>query len=342
MRKAPRLVGLVAIAWASFLSVSALPATASAAPGTCKCNSGCHANPGQCVKGAACNVGYAATCGYRTGAAACPMVGYISCDGTCACTPIPGFCDTIGGAEYCDSGVKDTGPPDTFVPDTFVPDTFVPDTFVPDTFVPDTFVPDTFVPDTFVPPTDTCVPLECPPMTKTIGLPGECDPYCAPAAGGGEFKCSVYPGTVLVDGFCVPKCLTVGNTCADCQRCSLGDGKCFDDLTACDGGVPDGFEGGTTLDGSAADGTVVTDSADDVPISFDTGTAGDDGGTSADGSVGADTGDPFGPPADGDVTTFTQGGCGCALPGSSTDGALVALAAAVAAGIVVARRRRDG
>jgi len=367
--------GAVAIAFASLFSL-ATPSVANAAPGTCKCNSGCHASPGQCVKGAACNIGYAPTCGYRSGAAECPKVGYISCDGTCTCTPIPGFCESIGGAEYCDSGAPDTSVPDTFVPDTFVPDTFVPDTFVPDTFVPDTFVPDTFVPptdsfvedtfvpdtfvpdtfvedtfvpdtfvpdtyveDTFVPDVDSCVPLECLPGTKTIVIPGECDPFCAQPAGGGEFKCSL--GFVPVDGFCLPKCMTTGFACADCKRCSLGDGTCFDDITACDGGVPDGFEGGTTDtagggDGSGGDGTVV----EDTSVSFDTGGTGDDA-TVGDSSGTVDTGDPFGPAPDAEATTETQGGCGCSVPGTSSDTTLAALAGAAALALVFARRRRD-
>lgn len=342
---------------------------ASAAPGTCKCNSGCHGNPGQCVKGAACSIGYAPTCGYRGGdsgtTSSCPKIEFISCNGECSCVPIPGFCETVGGAEFCDAGpepVPDTSAPDTFVPDTAVTDTFVPDA-VPDTFVPDaepdTFVPDTFVsetdppdtfspdteppPDTFVPPTDTCVPLMCPPGTKAISIAGECDPFCAQPCGSGEFKCSGLVGTECREGFCVPRCLVSG--CPDCKKCSLGDGTCFDDPASCDGGVPDGFttdtmgtgDGTSTGDSTAVgDGTATEDSTI-IPGDDTGGTSTGDSSAGADGDL-ADT-DPFAP-ADPVAGTEESGGCGCAIPGSSTETSLAALAGAAGLAMLFARRRR--
>ena len=340
------------------------PRIAEAAPGTCKCNNGCHGNPGQCIQGNGCSIGYAPSCGVRiseTGVSECPKAGYISCNGTCICTPIPGYCETIGGAEFCDAGPPDTGTDtgkdssvpdtsvadtfgadtfvadtfvaDTFVADTFVADTFVADTFVADTFVDDTFVADTFVADTFVP--DSCVPLECPPGTSSIAVPGQCDPFCAQPCGAGEFKCSGLVGTECKSGFCVPKCLTSG--CPDCKRCSLGDGLCFDDDTACDAGAPDGSStDGAVTDGSGGDGT-----SGDGTVGEDTGGSGDgtveDTGANVDGSTSADTGEVFGNP---DELAGDTGGCGCSVPGTENDNGIAAFGAAAGLALVLARRRR--
>jgi len=91
-----------------------------------------------------------------------------TCDtttGTCILT-IDGGLDTGGPDTFMpDTFVPDTFMPDTLVPDAFAPDTTVEDTFMPDTVMPDTFMPDTFVPDTFVPDTaieDTLVIADSP------------------------------------------------------------------------------------------------------------------------------------------------------------------------------------
>lgn len=61
------------------------------AQGTCSCNNGCHARPGQCVMngGNGCAAGYAPFC--ETRATSCPTMGWVSCSGSCACVPIPGY-----------------------------------------------------------------------------------------------------------------------------------------------------------------------------------------------------------------------------------------------------------
>jgi hypothetical protein len=346
----------------------------------CKCNKGCHANPGQCLNGNACNFGYAPSCGFRDADAGadCPKSDYISCNGECACTPIPGFCDTIGGAEFCDAGPPDTGLPDTERPDTEMPDTRdtapPPDTEMPDTrdtapppdtFVEDTYVPpDTFIEDTYVPPdtrdteplpdtmdtmpVDSCVPLVCPMGFKTLPVKDNCDPVCAPPCAGGEFKCTSYPGTTCVDGFCVPKgpggdgmsCLTSG--CAECKSCNLTDGICFDDITKCvDGGAGDGGESdgmsdpdGSVSDTADMDGTATGDTGEgtDGTVTNPTGDAGD-----VDGSIAGDGGENPGDPA---AATDTQGGCGCSIPGNNAENTLAALTAAAALAMVFARRRK--
>jgi len=379
--RAKNLFAIVA-ATLTFATMSVVaPLEADAAPGTCKCNQGCHANPGQCLNGAACNFGYAPSCGFRDADAGadCPKSDYISCNGTCVCTPIPGFCETIGGAEFCDSGPPDTGLPDTEKPDTEMPDTRdteplpdTADTFVePDTFVPpdtrdteplpdtadtrDTEMPDTRdtepLPDTMdTMPVDSCVPLVCPMGFKTIIVPGNCDPYCAQPCGTGEFKC--FGGLVCVDNFCVPKgpgdggmsCLSTG--CPDCQKCNLTDGICFVDPTRCaDSGAGDGGGGS---DGGDPDGTVVTDTAGgDGSVN-----PGDDtGGTSTDGTIGDDTGVPTTTdgsidndgsvnPGDPTADPGTEGGCGCSVPGNNAENTLAALTAAAALALVFARRRK--
>ncbi len=309
----------LAFAGALGLGVAWAPSIASASPGTCKCNSGCHANPGQCVKGNGCSLGYAPTCGYRSessGAPVCPKVGYLSCNGTCECVPIPNFCETVGGAEYCDAGPPDTGAPDTYEP----PDTYVEDTYVEDTYVEDTYVP---------PPVDSCVPLACPAGTKGVAVPGECDPFCAQPCGGGEFKCAGLFGTTCVDGFCVPDCLITG--CAACQTCGLGDGKCFE--SGC--GEDAGGDGATTTD-AAAPGD-------------DTGSSGGDGGSSpgdstvapGDASGGASDaqGSAQSPLVDGPVEQ--DGGCGCRVGARTSSEGLAAAAMGIGA-LIVARRRRRG
>ncbi|MBL8720099.1 MAG: hypothetical protein JNL79_29200 [Myxococcales bacterium] len=354
-----RLHGLFAGGLTLALALLA-PARADAAPGTCKCNSGCHANPAQCVKASGCNIGYAPSCGFRGadgGIPECPKTGYISCNGDCTCEPIPGFCETIGGADYCDAGPKDSGSDttpvdggidatfDSSVPDTTVTDGGAGDSApvdstptdggIADSLGTDSTAVDTFVPDTAAvdsapdvatdTPTDACVPLECPAGTKAIPIPGECDPFCAPPCGTtGEFKCAGLTGTVCTDGFCVPKCLV--SPCPDCKRCSLGDGLCFDDPTACDGGVGDGGDGGASDasgdgdDGGASDATI--------------GDAGADG--AADGATDADL--------DGGVDPLLEagsdGGCGCATPRSArAEGGLAAIGLLALAGRLRRRRR---
>lgn len=357
-----RFFQLVAASVVWSAAVFLAPTPAAAAPGTCKCNNGCHANPAQCVKAAGCNIGYAPSCGFRTGDGGipeCPKTDYISCNGDCTCVPIPGFCETVGGAEYCDAGPEptpdtgpgDTGPadtgapldsgvapdsstPDTTVVDSSVPDTTATDSGTPDTTTPDTIVPDSVVPDsaavdsapdgatdTFVP--DSCVPLACPPGTKSVPIPGECDPYCAPPCGSGEFKCPGLTGASCTDGFCVPKCLV--SPCPDCKRCSLGDGTCFDDPTACDGGVGDG--GGDGASDGASDGAV-----GDTGLGPD-GSVGDVG---ADGSL--DDGGAEGGLADPDAVIGGNGGCGCSTPQTGNAG-LAGLALPLA---WIALRRRKG
>jgi MYXO-CTERM domain-containing protein len=326
--RAKKLFAAVAAALAFAATSVVAPNEADAAPGTCKCNSGCHANPGQCLTGSACNVGYAPACGFRSpdAGADCPKTDYISCNGTCSCTPIPGFCETIGGAEFCDAGPPDTGLPDTEMPDTrdsAPPDTEMPDTrdsALPDTEMPDTLdtavPPDTEMPDTRdsalpdtadtmdtmdtldtrdTAPVDACMPLECPTGTKTIVVAGECDPYCAQPCGGGEFKCAGLAGTVCMDGFCVPKgpdggisCLTTG--CGDagsCMRCNLTDGVCFEDPTRCVDGGPIG-DGGGTGDTSGMEGGELDATVTDT-ADMDTNPFNDTGSGDQDGMMGGDT-----------------------------------------------------
>ncbi|MGZ3420475.1 MAG: hypothetical protein ACXVEE_21545 [Polyangiales bacterium] len=331
MRSVHRLFGIAVFTVG--LSLVGSPSTAMAAPGTCKCNSGCHANPGQCVKGTGCGVGYAPSCGYRDGdaGAMCPMVGYISCNGDCSCVPIPGFCETVGGADYCDSGVPDSGTTDSGVKDGSVGDssTGVDSGIKTDSAVTDTGKPPT---DSGKPPADSgttvdsCVPLDCPMGTKTVVVPGECDPFCAQPCGGGEFKCSAHftcDTSTGFPGFCVPDCLLPGKTCdpAKCESCDISStsptaGTCFADLSTCGG---DGGADGSDLDGAATDDGGATDGSTDLD-----GAAADDAG---DGTNFAD------------ADTGNNGGCGCTIPRTErSDLGLAAVAAGLA--LIAARRRK--
>ncbi len=372
---ASRLARSVWAAWVVASAVATTSTVVEASPGTCKCNSGCHANPGQCVQGNGCSIGYAPSCGYRTAAtgATCPKTEYISCNGDCTCAPIPNFCETVGGAEYCDAGPPDAAP-DTFVPDTYVPDTYVPDTYVEDTYVEDTYVeedtyvyvpppdtyvppppdtyvppppdtyvppppdtyvppppdtyvppPDTFVPDTYVPPPDTfvpdtCVPLECPSGTRAIPIAGQCDPFCAQPCGGGEFKCAWLAGATCVDGVCVPNCLITG--CPDCARCSLGDGKCFSESSAC---VDAGADTAISADDAPTPGSGTTPSTNDA---------------GSDATVGKTPQPTVFAEAD-EAETADVGGCGCrvATTTSSRERAGIVTFLATLSALFVARRR---
>lgn len=297
-----RFVAPLAISLAALSSVVFVPSIARAAPGTCKCNNGCHANPGQCLQGNACSVGYEPTCGFRAadgGAPVCPNLSYISCNGNCTCEPVPGYCETIGGAEYCDAG------PDTSVPDAPM----------------DTSVTDTAT-DAPKSDGDACVPLTCPPSTKTLVVAGYCDPYCAMPCGTGEFKC---PGALkCIDDFCIPgttstsadggdagfsSCLLPGAPpCGTCRLCSLGDGTCFDNPACSDGGTDGSPDGADTAE-------------EDTQLVFDT-------------SIGDDTGT-----GEGTTPTTDDGGCGCSLPGGSSRDDLIALG--VAAALLVMLRHRS-
>ena len=392
MRTTGQFLGAFFVAAAVFGTAMLTPSAASAAGGTCSCNSGCHNSPGMCLLKNFCALGYVASCGYRSddgGLPVCPKVGYISCDGTCGCVPIPGFCETVGGADYCDSGPPDTGT-DTATADTSVSDTATADTATADTATSDTAVSDTAVSDTLVDtgtpvdsappvdtgtpvdsappvdtgtpadsappidtgtpvdstppddtgtppvdaPADTCVPSACPPGTKAVVIAGECDPFCAQPCGTGEFKCAGLTGTKCSDGFCIPACLLTG--CPDCQRCSIGDGKCFDDTSACaDAGSDGGGGDGTASDGGTGDGSGGDGSGDDASG----GDGGVDAATVGDSSFGAD-GDLDGAPGNPDAGTAPKGGCGCEIPGDSSTGSNAALLAAAAAMVVFARRRR--
>lgn len=113
----------------AFLASAALmtfETQARAVGGTCECYADvCTAGGAACVKSTACEVGYAPVCRARL-----PDPGVCSalvCTGVCDCAQIPGFCETTGGADYCDAGV-DTGPFDTGAGDTSVLDTGASDT----------------------------------------------------------------------------------------------------------------------------------------------------------------------------------------------------------------------
>ena len=225
--------------------VALAPSSAQASPGTCSCNSGCHDNVGQCVKGASCSKGYAPACGARTpdsGSTTCPKVGSVSCDGVCNCTPIPFFCDTVGGAEYCpDAGTDGGTTGDAGKSDGSTP---LPDA----TPTPDAKLPPEDAPAT-LPDGGKCPPPSCPPGTRTIVIPKQCDPYCAQPCGTGEFKCP--PGLACVEGWCVPGCLATA--CTGCQSCDLSAGSCYDDPALCgDGGIVGGDSGGFGDDGGDA------------------------------------------------------------------------------------------
>jgi len=308
-----RFVAPALVSFGVFFGASAVSLDAWAAPGTCKCNNGCHANPGQCLQGNACSIGYEPTCGFRAadgGAPVCPNISYISCNGSCACAPVPGYCEVIGGAEYCDAGPKDSAVPDGTTPDTTVTDSVTPDVVTPDVVSPDA-------------PTDAppCVPLACPAGTKTLVVSGYCDPYCAQPCSTSEFKC---PGALkCVDGFCIPgtgtgdggvsSCLLPGAPpCGTCKLCSFGDGTCFDDPACTDGGTVDSGDGGGDDSALVFDTTVDDAGADDA-----------DAGTTPEGA------------------SEDDGGCNCSAPGnaSKTDLALIA-AAGTLLGVMLRRRRR--
>ena len=295
----------------AFLGVTILagialaPSPAQAGPGSCSCNSGCHANVGQCIQSAACAKGYAPACGARTadgGSPVCPKVGSVSCDGTCTCTPIPFFCDTVGGADYCPEPGTDggtTGDGGTTSDSSTTGDGSTgSDTKPPPsdaTPPPDAKLPPDDAPAT-LPDGAACPPPVCPAGTRVVVIPKQCDPYCAQPCGAGEFKCP--PSEACVDGWCVPPCLAI--SCKECQRCDLGGGTCYDDPTACS----------------------------------DAG-AGDGGGLLDDGGFGGDSGDG----SNGDLPNTSNGGCGCALPGGANSDT-IALASAFGLLIALGLARR--
>lgn len=87
-----------------------IPVHARAQTGTCECNMGCHARPGQCVIRNNCLTGYAPFCGVR--AESCPQMGWVSCNGMCYCVAIPGFDAGVRDAAGTDATSTDVAGPD--------------------------------------------------------------------------------------------------------------------------------------------------------------------------------------------------------------------------------------
>ena len=217
----------IAGAFATLLLV-ATPSIALADPGTCMCNDGCHAFPGQCTHSNGCSPGYAPQCGERS--TTCPEVGWISCDGTCTCVAIPGWdagASGDGGSSSSDagSGSKDGGssggsdggvspPPDgggTYT-------------------------------DAGLPPPGNDAGCNCPTGTKCVGP----DDFCASPCGHGEFPCP--PSEVCTQGYCVPVCEIF--TCKAPLLCDLSTGNCSSDPNAgADGGSISALDGGDFADG---------------------------------------------------------------------------------------------
>lgn len=354
----------VVLAIGFMVATSFVAVPAAAAPGTCECFSGiCVATPGGCVKTTGCSLGYQAACqiGSRD-SGVCPVPGQVTCLGTCGCMPIAGFCESVGGAEFCDAGV-DTGAPDTTVVDTAVPDTSVADSAKPDTSVStdtgvtdtakpdtavgdsapvDTAVPDTAVPDTAVPdvtPVDTGVPGDGGVDTGTPGDGGDTGAPLDAADGCVPLSCPMGTSTVAIPGECNPYCAQPCGTsefkCSALPGTECRDGFCIPKclITPCPVckrcRVGEGVCGDDMTCDAGPDATPEDTATEDATIDFDTGT--DDATT-------PDAGDPFGN-ADQD-TLGTQGGCGCDVPGSGTSDALAMLAGAAAIA-ALARRRRN-
>ena len=189
------------------LGVTIAPATA-AAQGTCRCNNGCHANPGQCVQGAGCAVGYAPFCGNRSGS--CPTAGWVSCSGACMCVPIPNF-DAGTGTDAMTSDVPGPGPD-----------------------VVRTDVVSSDVPASMDVPASTDVPAS---MDVPAGEDVQPPPDAPPAADVVTFVDTppprdvqvVCPDGIIIDGICyMERCqyeVEIGLYCGTGQRCIAdGDG----------------------------------------------------------------------------------------------------------------------
>lgn len=74
--------------WMALVVAAVVAPSSAMAQGRCRCNSGCHQYPGQCVQSGSsgCESGYAPFCGTRAGD--CPRVGFVSCNGECTCVRI--------------------------------------------------------------------------------------------------------------------------------------------------------------------------------------------------------------------------------------------------------------
>ena len=207
-----------ALALLSSMPALTLTSEAWAGPGTCKCNGGCHSFPGQCTHSNGCSQGYAPQCGNK--ANACPQVGWVSCDGTCVCTPTLGPPD--GGSS--DGGTSDAGSNN--------------DSGVP--ILPDGGGGYT---DAALPPPSGDAGCDCPDGSRCVGP----DNFCAGPCGNGEFPCR--PSEVCTQGYCVPVCLV--NPCPSGAVCDPSSGIC---VGLDDGGVfsDGGINVGNGTDGGAA------------------------------------------------------------------------------------------
>ncbi len=286
-------------------AIAIIPRT-SEAQGVCRCNMGCHARPGQCVIAveSACGAGYAPFCGTRT--ASCPMMGWVSCDGTCSCVPIPGW----------DGGTADVVGVDTVGTDVVGMDTVRPDVAGTDVVGADIVTTDSPGTDV-IPGADTLVldAAECPDGVVIEGMcfrercvwhGTEIGWACATPRTG----CRIIAGTP----YCIPRCL--GVTCAAGEFCDPDDG-CTADRCAtisCDAGTTCRMN--RCVDPSAgADGSAAGDGGDL------------DGGVGGDGAAG-----------DGG-NTGRRGGCACRTPQHSSSRSGAALLALLLGTIGCSRRR---
>lgn len=363
----------------AILATAALLTCASdslASPGTCECHANtCTIGGTGCVKSSACSLGYAPTCRARIDDTICT---FLVCTGACDCAQIPGFCETVGGADYCDAG-PDTGLPDTGSGDTSVTDTAAGDaadggdTAIRDSSTTDASAGDSTTTDTGAgdatsgdarldAPADTAAPDSATGDTgggdSAIGDSGDTgsgdgsgdtgsDTANDDARGDGgdgdtcvPLKCPTGTRAESIPGECNPYCA---------QPCGTGEFKCSAlPGTECKDGfcVPKCLLTGCDACRrcNLGEGTCVED-----PTKCDGG-IGDASDSSSDAFLDFDTGttdatfgdtrDPF---VDPDFDFYgTQGGCGCGAPGSAADRAALLAASVALTSVLMARRRRRG
>jgi MYXO-CTERM domain-containing protein len=287
----------------SLLGIMLAAATAHA-QGYCACNNGCHSYPGQCTHENGCDPGYAPTCDTRPDGG-CPQVGWVSCSGTCTCTPIPGW----------DAGV--TPPPEAGPPDSGAPETGTEEAGPPDAAL-DVVDDVAEEPPAVTPPPVVDAGCDCPIGTLCVGP----DNFCAEPCGPLEFPCPL--GYSCNQGFCIPDCILM--SCALPSQCDYGSGQCIGGPAGPDAGLDAGTPG--SVGGNLEEaGSGASDSGGSAHPGAGAG-AGADADTAAS--------ETYGP-----LSTRPAGGCACSAASSDADPpALAGAMALVAAGLAARLRRK--
>jgi len=324
----------------------AFGASPAFAQGTCDCNNGCHASPGQCLQRGNCTQGFAPYCDNR--ASSCPgHQSWVSCGGGCTCVPIPGY---DAGVSMPDANVPvDASRPDVVTPvDAARPDVVTPaDAARPDVVTPaDAARPDVVTPTDAARPDasrpDVVTPVDAGPPCTGVVVDGVC--YTDKCRYEGElgWQCLQFPGRACrqfpnrpADDqlYCVPTC--AGVMCDPGEFCNPQSG-CMSGTADCSGG--DGSitcPSGQFCDPSAGcvsdmcptmecpEGRVCFQNQCREPGTFDGGPNFDAGGN-----------------GDGGTDGTKKGGCGCNTVGTTDSSRSVAFAALGLAALFARSRSR--